>query len=57
MARSLSGKLTELPVVAGTSAEKYRRHGWVRRGGRNLWTFLRYAAGADVSRLADSYRR
>jgi len=57
IARALKGKLAELPVDAITSAEKYARQGWIKRGARNLWTLLRYAAGADATRLADSYRR
>ncbi len=57
LARSLKGKLTGLNVTARTSAEKYTRQGWIRRGGRNLWTLIRYFAGVDVSKLAASYRR
>lgn len=57
LARALKGKLVGLPVDAITSAEKYARQGWVRRGLRNLWTLLRYAAGADVVQLSQSYRR
>ncbi|MEW9919377.1 TIGR04283 family arsenosugar biosynthesis glycosyltransferase [Marimonas sp. MJW-29] len=57
LARALKGKLTGLPVIAQTSAEKYVRQGWIRRGARNLWTLIRYFAGVDVGRLAASYRR
>lgn len=57
LARALKGKLVGLPVDAVTRAEKYARQGWFRRGMRNLWTLLRYAAGADVAHLAQSYRR
>ncbi|MFD3190256.1 TIGR04283 family arsenosugar biosynthesis glycosyltransferase [Sedimentitalea sp. HM32M-2] len=53
--------LDSAPVVlsarAFTSAEKYRRTGWLRRGLRNLWTLARYFAGVDPQRLAASYRR
>ena len=55
--RALKGKLKGLPVVAVTSAEKYARQGWIRRGARNLWTLARYFAGVDTSTLAASYRR
>ncbi|MFK7837056.1 MAG: TIGR04283 family arsenosugar biosynthesis glycosyltransferase [Sulfitobacter sp.] len=57
LARALKGKLRGLPIEAVTSADKYIRQGWVRRGARNLWTLARYFAGVDAARLADSYRR
>ncbi|MEM8655450.1 MAG: TIGR04283 family arsenosugar biosynthesis glycosyltransferase [Pseudomonadota bacterium] len=57
MARALRGRLRRLDAVAFTSAEKYRQQGWVRRGARNLWTLLRYFAGADPAVLAAAYRR
>ncbi len=46
-----------LPAYALTSAARYQRDGWLRRGGRNLWTLMRYAMGADPEKLAASYRR
>ncbi len=57
MARALRGRLTPLDAVAQTSASKYRAQGWLRRGGRNLWTLARYFMGVDVDRLAAAYRR
>ncbi|MDF3413047.1 glycosyltransferase [Sulfitobacter sp. M57] len=57
IARALKGRLVALDAVARTSADKYRRQGWIRRGGRNLVTLLRYFAGADVAALAAQYRR
>ena len=57
IARLLKGQLVGLPVTAMTSAEKYQRQGWLRRGARNLWTLARYAAGADPARLARHYRK
>ncbi len=45
-----------LGADAITSAERYTRQGWVRRGARNLWTLARYFLGADPERLAQSYR-
>lgn len=57
LARALRGRLHRLDAVAETSAAKYRRQGWLRRGGRNLWTLARYAAGVDPERLARDYRR
>ena len=46
-----------LNAQAVTSAERYDRQGWFRRGARNLWTLARYYFGADPERLAQSYRR
>ena len=40
-----------------TSAERYTRQGWFRRGARNLWILTRYLLGADPERLAQMYRR
>ena len=57
LARALRGQLRPLAGVAVTSAEKYHRQGWLRRGGRNLWTLLRYLAGVSPARLAEAYRR
>lgn len=57
MARALKGQLRAIDVLATTSAERYRRNGWLRRGARNLWTLMRYFAGAKPERLAAAYRR
>ena len=57
LVRALDKPLTELPVQALTSAERYQRGGWLRRGARNLWTLLRYVLGADPEALAVRYRR
>ncbi|MEP2530715.1 TIGR04283 family arsenosugar biosynthesis glycosyltransferase [Shimia sp.] len=57
LARSLSGQLSRLDGVAQTSADKYRKAGWLRRGARNIWTLLRYLAGVSPERLAAAYRR
>ncbi|WP_170346483.1 TIGR04283 family arsenosugar biosynthesis glycosyltransferase [Ruegeria atlantica] len=50
-------KVTVLNTRAFTSAERYERAGWIRRGARNLWTLLRYFLGADPQVLAQAYRR
>ncbi len=55
--RALQRPLTALPVRAFTSAERYRRAGWLRRGAVNLWTLVRYVLGADPKALAAAYRR
>ncbi|WHZ37664.1 TIGR04283 family arsenosugar biosynthesis glycosyltransferase [Sagittula sp. MA-2] len=56
LARALKGRLKPLDVIATTSAERYRRQGWIVRGGRNLSTLTRYLAGADPEALARRYR-
>lgn len=57
IARALKGQLTRLDVEARTSAEKYLRDGWLRRGARNLVTLCRYFAGADPEGLARAYQK
>ena len=49
--------ITQLNARAVTSADRYDKAGWVRRGARNLWTLTRYFLGADPERLARAYRR
>lgn len=55
IARKLRGRLTMIPAAITTSAERYRRDGWLRRGARNLSLLLRYFAGVDPDRLARRY--
>lgn len=57
LARALKGRLRPIGHAAVTCSEKYRRQGWLRRGGRNLWTLARYFAGTDPEALATDYRR
>lgn len=57
LVRALPKPLVCLPVRATTSADRYIRAGWLRRGGRNLWTLMRYFAGADPEQLAAAYRK
>ncbi|EEB84538.1 TIGR04283 family arsenosugar biosynthesis glycosyltransferase [Roseobacter sp. GAI101] len=57
LARALKGRLVGIPVDAVTSAEKYQRAGWLRRGGRNLWTLIRYFAGVAPAKLAADYAK
>lgn len=57
IARALRGRLRAIDAGAVTSAEKFRKQGWLWRGGRNLWTLARYGAGVSPERLARSYRR
>ncbi len=55
MARALKGRITLLPLAVTTSAARYRRDGWLRRGARNLLLLLRYLAGARPEDLARRY--
>lgn len=50
-------RLVRLGAQAATSARKYQAQGWLRRGGRNLWTLLRYLVGVSPETLAAEYRR
>lgn len=50
-------RLRPLDGTAVTSAERYRREGWLRRGRRNLTTLALYRLGASPQRLAERYRR
>ncbi len=55
MSRALGRRLQALPMVIITSAARFKREGWLRRGGRNLALLLRYFMGADPDRLAGRY--
>lgn len=57
MVRALGRRVAVLPAVAATSAHRYARDGWLRRGARNLWTQARYFAGADPESLSRTYQR
>ena len=56
LARALRGHLSAIDAVAETSAARYKKQGWLRRGARNLWTLARYFAGTSPIRLANTYR-
>ncbi|KRS12779.1 glycosyl transferase [Roseovarius atlanticus] len=55
LARALGRRVALLPATVTTSAERYRRDGWLRRGGRNLWLLLRYLGGVRPEELARRY--
>lgn len=55
LARRLGRRLQAMPLAVRTSAARYRREGWLRRGARNLWLLLRYLAGADPEVLRRRY--
>ncbi|SOH92310.1 transferase 2, rSAM/selenodomain-associated [Monaibacterium marinum] len=48
-------RLSPLDAVANTSAERYERDGWLRRGWRNLTTLALYYVGVSPERLAARY--
>ncbi len=56
LVRRLKG-LVALPAMARTSAERYQRQGWLRRGAANLWTLARYACGTSPETLVKAYRK
>ena len=49
-------RLRRLTATALTSAERWRRDGWIRRSGRNLACLALYAGGVAPARLARFYR-
>ncbi|HEX6860106.1 MAG TPA: TIGR04283 family arsenosugar biosynthesis glycosyltransferase [Caulobacteraceae bacterium] len=55
LVRRLRGRLRPLPAAAATSAERYRREGYVGRSVKNAVLLARYLAGADPERLARTY--
>jgi len=57
LARRLGRRLRALDAVATTSAERYERDGWIRRGARNLFTLVRYFLGVPPEKLAARYQR
>jgi rSAM/selenodomain-associated transferase 2 len=57
IARALTGQLVEVDAQAVSSADKYAQAGWLRRGGRNLWTLIRYFAGVAPAKLAQDYAK
>ena len=58
LARALGpSRLRRLTGLVTTSPRKYQAQGWVRRGGRNLWTLGRYMCGVSPEKLAAAYRR
>ena len=57
IARALGGRIALLPATISTDAGKYLRHGWIRHGGRNMITLVRYLLGANPERLARAYQK
>lgn len=57
LVRALPERPVLLDCIAATSAERYIKQGWLRRGAANLWTLAKYFLGVDPNRLAQQYRR
>lgn len=57
LARRLGRRLDPLDAIAVTSAERYERDGWLRRGARNLGTLARYLMGVPPEQLVARYER
>lgn len=55
MARQIGARLTMMPLAIRTSAERYQREGWLRRGAGNLWLLLRYLSGVSPADLHPRY--
>lgn len=53
--RTLEKRITLLPLALTTSAERYERNGWLRRGRQNIGLLLRYLFGADPEKLVRRY--
>ena len=49
------GPIERLAVDAVTSAERWRRDGWLRRSGRNLLCLALYRSGMSAERVAKLY--
>jgi len=49
-------RLRRLDATALTSAERWRRDGWLRRSGRNLVCLALYALGVAPGHIARAYR-
>lgn len=57
LARRLRARLVPLDATATTSAARYARDGWLRRGARNLATQARFFTGTPPERLVERYDR
>ncbi len=57
IAKRLKGRIDLLPTAITTSADKYRRDGWIKRGTRNLHTLFKYKMGHAPEKLIETYDR
>ena len=56
ISRILGGKFAILNSKAMTSAAKYQKEGWIKRGGKNLILLTKYFLGVSPKKLARAYR-
>ncbi|HEX8483436.1 MAG TPA: TIGR04283 family arsenosugar biosynthesis glycosyltransferase [Allosphingosinicella sp.] len=49
------GRIEPLDIGAATSAERWRKDGWLRRSGRNLLCLALYRSGMSAERVARLY--
>jgi len=57
LVRRLPERPKVLNAVASTSADKYLRQGWLKRGTLNILMLLRYLLGTSPKRLAKEYSK
>jgi rSAM/selenodomain-associated transferase 2 len=57
IAKKLRGHLRPLLAQITTSADKYKRDGWLKRGGQNLMTLALFKFGRSPEVLAERYNR
>ena len=50
-------KLRRMPLIAMTSAVRYQKHGWLRRGLRNIKVLIFYFCGLSEEKLMHIYRK
>lgn len=56
IARRLRGKINALEIVATTSSIRFKQHGWLKQGSKNLGTLLLFLAGRDPKKLSKNYK-
>jgi rSAM/selenodomain-associated transferase 2 len=57
IAKALKGRIILLEAAVTTSADRYMRDGWIKRGIANLWTLMRYRMGVPAEALAKRYHK
>ena len=55
LADRLKGKIKPLDILALTSADKYRKNGWLRQSIVNLFILTQYRLGKDPHQLFKIY--
>ena len=57
LVRKLKGQLAVLEGTVSTSADRYIRQGWLKRGTLNILMLLRFLLGTAPEKLAQEYNR